>query len=156
MNVLNEPAESIRRNEGRGIFETYSFGDNTTHKTVRVILLDVRYHKTKINDDTPDVLGIIILLSLGEEQWKWLENILINANETFILIGSGTQILPFDRLVTEAWFYESRLRLFNLIDKVKKDGIILLSGDIHSSQILKTPCVIPGIEIYIYLIRYRI
>jgi alkaline phosphatase D len=69
-----------------------------------------------------------------------LEDILIKCKETFIVIGSGTQILPIDRLLTEAWFPESRERLINMIDKTQKNGVILISGDIHNAQILRTPC----------------
>lgn len=87
---------------------------------------------------------------LGEEQWQWLEETLKKANETFIFIGSGTQILPFNRLATEAWYGTSRDRLFDLIGKVKKNGIILLSGDIHCAEILKTFCVHPDIGYNLY------
>ncbi len=65
------------------------------------------------------------------------------ANETFIFIGSGTQILPFDKLFTEAWYGESRKRLFDLIIENQKSGIVLLSGDIHCAEILKTFCKLP-------------
>ena len=34
--------------------------------------------------------------------------------------------------------------------KTKKEGIILLTGDIHNGQILKTPCVIEGIGYDLY------
>ena len=35
--------------------------------------------------------------------------------------------------------------LFSLINNTKKSGVILISGDIHSGQILMTPCILPGI-----------
>jgi hypothetical protein len=81
---------------------------------------------------------------LGEEQWLWLENIFKVSNETFTFISSGTQILPIDRIATECWFPESREKLFFLINKYKRSGVILLSGDIHNSHILKTPCKLEG------------
>lgn len=136
LNFLDEPRNSIRRKEGRGIYETYSFGDTSTHRNVRIILLDVRYHKSSLFENNRDILG--------EEQWVWLENILKQNNETFTLIASGSQILPFDRLATECWLPESRQRLFSLIAKLKKSGVILLTGDIHNAQVLRTPCVIEG------------
>jgi len=66
-----------------------------------------------------------------------------DANETFIFIGSGTQILPFDKLITEAWYATSRKRLFDLIIKYEKSGIVFLTGDIHCAEILKTFCTLP-------------
>lgn len=144
LDFIDESNDSIRRSLKRGIFTSYSFGDPTTHKTVKIILLDVRYDKNSlVFDNSPDMLGIVALY-LGEEQWVWLENELMT-NETFTFIVSGTQILPFNRLVTESWYGNSRKRLFSLIEKTQKNGVILLSGDIHSGQFLKTPCVLKGI-----------
>jgi hypothetical protein len=143
LDFLDEPRNSPRRKEGDGIYTTYSFGDTNTHKTVRFILLDVRYDKDSLYiDENPDVLG--------SQQWLWLEETLKNSNETFIFIASGTQILPFNRLITESWFGLSRERLFNLIAKYKKSGVVILSGDIHMAEILKTFCSIPEIGYNIY------
>ena len=72
-----------------------------------------------------------------------MEKTLEAANETFIFIGSGTQILPFDKLLTEAWYGESRKRLFDIIIKHQKSGIVFLTGDIHCAEILKTFCILP-------------
>jgi alkaline phosphatase D len=117
LDFLEEPLSSIRREPGRGIYETYSFGQG--HQSVRIILLDIRYHKSLYFSlwEERDMLG--------EEQWKWLENIINNSTETFIFIVSGTQILPIDRFVTEAWYIESRERLFKMIEG--KSGVVFLS-----------------------------
>jgi alkaline phosphatase D len=136
LDFLDEPEDSVRRTPGRAIYTSYSFGDPDTHRTVRIILLDVRYHKQSFYDEyDPDMLD--------EEQWQWLEGQLQH-NETFTIISSGTQILPVTRIVTECWYLKSRKRLFDLIGKYKKRGVILLSGDIHNAQILRTPCIHPG------------
>jgi len=82
---------------------------------------------------------------LGQVQWIWFEDILRTSNETFTLIVSPTQILPFNRILTEAWYGESRKKLFSIIGKLKKSGVILITGDIHEGEILKTFCVIEGI-----------
>jgi alkaline phosphatase D len=133
---LNEPFTSERRKKGQGLYISYSFGDKSSYKTVRIILLDVRFYST--NQEGHDDI-------LGSQQWKWLEETLVKANETFIFIGSGTQILPFNRILTENWEKHSREKLFDILGRVKKDGIILLSGDVHTGQMLKTPCILPGI-----------
>lgn len=135
LDFLDEPEHSERRVPNRGIYTSYSFG--VSHKTVRIILLDVRYHKQSYFYDTdPDVLG--------EEQWIWLENTLKENNETFTFIVSGTQVLPFSWILSETWFTKSRNKLFDILGKEKKSGVVLLSGDIHSAQILKTFCILPG------------
>lgn len=110
---------------------------------MRIILLDVRYNKTSpFWDENADILG--------EDQWAWLEEELSSNNETFTLIVSGTQILPINRFVMEAWYVNSRNRLFDLIGKLKKSGVVLLSGDIHAAEILKTFCVVPEIGYNLY------
>lgn len=137
LDFLDEPINSPRRSPGKAIYTTYTFGEMNSYKNIRVILLDVRYNKSSLIERNRDMLG--------EDQWEWFEEVLTKANETFIFIASGTQILPVDRLFSECWFPESRIRLFNLLSKVKKNGVVLLTGDIHSGQLLKTPCVIEGI-----------
>jgi hypothetical protein len=88
---------------------------------------------------------------LGEAQWKWFEDVLKNYNETFTLIVSGTQILPFNRyLLFEHWYKSSRSRLFDLLGRVKKNGIILITGDVHCAQILKTFCTLPEVGYDLY------
>lgn len=99
--------------------------------------MDVRYNKTGyLFEEKQDILG--------EDQWQWLETVLKDNNETFTFIGSGTQILPFDRIISEAWYQTSRKRLFDLIGNLNKSGVIFLSGDIHVAQILKTFCILPS------------
>jgi len=149
LDFIDESLDSIRRKEGRGIYTSYSFGDQNTHRTAKVILLDTRYNKSSFFDSKSDILGNV-LLRLGEDQWNWLENELTNSDETFTFLISGSQFLPFNRYLTESWYYNSRLRLFNLINKTKKSGVIIISGDIHSGQILRTPCILPSM---IYLIQ---
>ncbi len=134
MNFIDEPRYSERRILERGIYTTYSFGDPSSHKTVRIILLDVRFNKSSAFFDTDaDVLG--------HDQWKWLEDIILTSNETFTFIASGTEILPFDRMLTESWYGYSRKRLFDLLGALRKPGVILLSGDVHHGHVLKTFCV---------------
>lgn len=144
LDFIDEPRYSERRILDRGLFTTYTFGDPKTHKTVRLILLDVRYNKTSsFWDKDADILG--------EAQWKWLEDVLENNNETFTLIVSGTQILPFNRfLLFEAWYGRSRARLFDLLGRLEKNGVVLLTGDVHCAQILKTFCVLPELGYNLY------
>src|SRR4051812_5026139 len=65
LDFIDEPIDSERRRLGRSIYTSYSFGDKSTHKTVRLILLDIRFNKQSYYfDNDPDMLD--------EEQWQWL------------------------------------------------------------------------------------
>lgn len=135
LDFLDEPMDSERRIKGRGLYASYIFGNG--YKSVKIILLDTRYDKNSImTDDVPDMLG--------EEQWLWLENEMLS-NETFTFLMTGTQFLTIDRLISEAWYPQSRDRMIDLLSRLKKPGVVFLSGDIHIGQIQKTFCVLPKI-----------
>ena len=133
LDFVEEPKNSIRRTPDKPIYASYSFGSG--YKTFKIILLDVRYSKTNENDENADMLG--------EDQWKWFENELKIGDETFTFIVSGTNILA-PRIIPEVWFMPSRRRLFDLIGKYKKSGVILSSGDVHFGEIMKTFCIHPS------------
>ena len=103
-----------------------------------MILLDLRYFRDVRPrfgfgfDSNKDMLG--------EEQWIWFENELKNTNANWILIGSGTQFFPDDRIVLEYWFKNSRKRLINFIQREKINGTIFISGDVHWGEIMTYPC----------------
>lgn len=125
LDFIDESLESIRRKRS-GIYESYYLGDPTK---VKIILLDVRFNR---DEDSGDLLG--------EEQWLWLDEQLKNNPSKITLIGSGVQVLPDDRFFPECWFPESRRKLYDMIEKYKMKGIILLSGDVHYAEIMKHPC----------------
>ena len=129
LNFLEENNNSIRREKENSIEASYSFG--TGFKTFKVILPDLRFHKNK------DSL-------ISEEQWDWLDNEL-KSDETFTIIGSGIQFLPFDRNIwLEVWSPEDRERFVNLLHKNKKSGVVIISGDIHCGQLMSTYCIHPS------------
>ena len=135
LDFLETPKDSIRRRpEDQGIYTSYSFGKD--HKSVKVILLDLRYEQTLRGENEN---------MMSEEQWQWLENELTNSDETFTFITSGIQLLPDNRnSFIEKWYQKSRERFFNLIGKTKKSGVIVLSGDVHIGQLMKTFCIHPS------------
>ena len=113
---------------------------------VRIILLDNRYHsspltkKSKWYQTVPDDYDI-----LGEEQWSWLEALLredaARVNKPrYTLIASGVQIVADDKgFKHESWgqYPHSKQRLYNLLRDTKTAGVLLLSGDIHLSEIVR-------------------
>lgn len=52
-----------------------------------------------------------------------------DADVTFIV--SGVQVIPERMSNTEVFEWPSKKKLFDLITKHQKSGVILLSGDVH-------------------------
>lgn len=126
LDFLDEPANSPRRRQN-GVYTSYIYGP--PGKQVKVILLDVRYHK-----DAPGADGDL----LGEQQWSWLEKELKNSKAAINLIASGIQIIPEEHKY-EKWanWPKARQRLLKLIESTKVPGVILISGDRHFAEISK-------------------
>eukprot|EP00347_Sterkiella_histriomuscorum_P005565 403356122 len=134
LDFLDEPQDSPRRHRGdnTGIYEDYQIKLRKDF-SVRIILLDVRFSKTK------ETL-------LGDDQWKWFENVLKNSNDQVYLLGSGVQFMMRDRLIgAERWPDKEYQRLLDLIKQYKKSGVFLLSGDVHHSQLLSPKCKLNGL-----------
>ena len=143
LDFLDADTVDQRRNYvDMGLYSTYSFGYG--YQTVRFILLDLKYNQTSYlkKNDTYDMLG--------ESQWNWLENIFKNSKETYTFICMPNQILSNDRYIIKKWYSESRKRLFDLIGKYKRNGVIFLSGGLGFAQILKTFCPLPSIGYNLY------
>jgi hypothetical protein len=103
----------------------------------KVVMLDVRYNK-----DPPSMWSDKQGDFLGEEQWRWLEAELADPEPDLVLLGSGIQVLPTDKIVQEAWadFPAARRRLLRAVMNTKAANVVLLSGDIHSAEINKMRC----------------
>ena len=77
--------------------------------------------------------------SLGEEQWKWFEQELVNTEAQIYIITSGIQILPPEKPIQEKWnnFPHSYKRLLSLIKNTETEGVLFLSGDVHYGEVFK-------------------
>ncbi|KAL4503086.1 hypothetical protein ABPG72_014315 [Tetrahymena utriculariae] len=129
LDYIEEPKDSIRRTQPGGIYTSYYLGNT---KKVKLVLLDVRFSRDSFWFEHSDILGT--------DQWKWLENEFNDPNSHTIILASGCQILPDDRVIPEKWYPDSRNRLFDLIQKNKDhQRVILISGDIHLAEILVEP-----------------
>lgn len=129
LDFLEVPSDSELRKVGKGISTAYSFGEG--YQSYKILLPDLRFELTA--DEM-----------MSEETWQWLENEL-RSNETFIFIGSSVQFLPANRLnYFETWILKERQRLVELINKTKRSGVIILSGDVHFAEVMKTPCIHPS------------
>lgn len=124
LDFLDEPADSGRRGR-EGIHDCRLFGPEG--RQVAVVLLDTRTFRSPRGSSG----GL-----LGEAQWKWLEETLRGSSAQVHVICSGSQILPSEH-THEKWADHpaDRQRLLELLDRLAKPGVILLSGDRHFGEI---------------------
>lgn len=126
LEFFEEPANSPRW-EREGIYTSYNYGVGDS--SVKVILLDVRYHRDERGSDGS---------MLGEEQWSWLENEFSSSKAKVVLVGGGIQFVSEDHPF-ESWgqFPSERQRMLNLIKTTGVKGVIFLSGDRHFAELSK-------------------
>ncbi len=149
LDFFDEPANSERR-KTPGIYDAKIFGPDG--KRVQIILLDVRYFRTTPLPDTRSAEekkalniagrnapnGDPKATVLGKTQWRWLEEQFRKPAEVRLLV-SAYPVIPHE-LGKDAWgnFPLERQNLFKLIEQTKANGVIILSGDVHFSEISKT------------------
>lgn len=142
LNFWNEPKDSDRRkNEGIYHSQIYGKGD----KTLQVILLDTRYFRDKLientkiegykNDYIPNSSPDSTFL--GNEQWIWLENE-FKKEATIRIIASSNQF-SHEYNGYESWTNvpHERQKMINLISLTRANGVIFISGDVHWAEISK-------------------
>jgi len=94
-----------------------------------VIMLDNRYFRKK---------GAY----LGEKQMKWLEEQLLDCKGPFIILSNGTMWSDYVSNGKDSWGVydpEGREKIFNLIERNKIGGVLLISGDRHGARGFKIP-----------------
>ena len=134
LDFLAEPRSSPRWRRS-GAYASYLLGEEKGRR-VRVILLDTRYNRDKLDSD-----GTM----LGEEQWRWLERIFAARHDAadITLIGTsiqfvgGVDLLMRPLMRSEGWvrFPTERKKLMRLLAEYKVPGVLLLSGDVHLGTI---------------------
>jgi alkaline phosphatase D len=126
LDFVGEPAESARRRQ-EGLYTSYTLG--TGAQSVKVILLDERYHRDAPGPDS-DILGAA--------QWAWLDMQLRDSTARVHLLGSSTQMISEEHRY-EKWvdYPKSRTRLFQLLAATRAPGVIVLSGDRHMAEIAR-------------------
>ena len=74
---------------------------------------------------------------LGAAQWTWLEDQLRHPAEVRLIASSG-QIVP-DQKGMDEWgnYPHERQRLFDLIESTGAEGVVLLTGNVHFSELSK-------------------
>ena len=139
----------------KGIYSSKIFGP--AGKRVQVILLDTRYFRSELDTAEQPMPGFRArpyikrtgpdATLLGETQWAWLEQQLLQPAEVR-LICSSIQVVS-DQHPFEKWdnFPLERERLYKLIQKCEASGVIILSGDRHHGEISVNPFAV-GYPLY--------
>lgn len=117
---------------------SYGFGDERRGVFLRtrigpcdVIMTDERYFRTGEKG-----------CFLGEEQMKWLEAQLLDCKGPFIILSNGTMWSDYVSNGKDSWGVwdpEGRERIFELIEKHRIGGVLLISGDRHGARGFRIP-----------------
>lgn len=127
------------RRSREGVYYARMFGP--VGKRVQVIMLDTRYFRGELKRGERRIGGPYYpnpdptVTMLGAQQWKWLEEQLMQPAE-IRLIGTSIQCIP-EASGQETWsnLPAERQRFFDLLKASKAEGVILLSGDRHWSEV---------------------
>lgn len=117
---------------------SYGFGDkrggvffHTRIGPCDIIMIDERYFRENRDGSF-----------LGEEQMQWLEKQLLDCKGPFIILSSGTMWSDYVSNGKDSWGRwdpQGRERLFNLIEKKRIAGVLLISGDRHGARGFRLP-----------------
>jgi len=148
LDFFGESDNSPRR-QTPGIYDARILGPEG--RRVQVILLDTRFFRSDFRRDSrsPEerkTIGKVGKYSpnddksatlLGEAQWQWLELQLKQPAELRLIVSS-IQIVANEKGMGE-WgaFPRERQRLFDLIESTHANGVLLLSGNVHFTEVSK-------------------
>lgn len=141
LDFLDVSKENKRRKQ-KGIYYSKTIKQDTN--SIKIIVLDTRYFRTNLTKNTsgkkryiPNNYGEGTML--GNEQWLWLENELLNSKANFNIIVSSIQFLS-SKHGFESWGnMPHEVDTFKkVIIKTKAKNVIILSGDRHISELSKT------------------
>jgi len=85
------------------------------------------------------------VIFLGEEQWIWLETALKRSTAAVNIVVSGLQVHAdryFDGNAVEDWsrFPQAQHRLYQALMQSNLQATLIVSGDVHMSEILRKDC----------------
>jgi len=146
-------AEHSERRSTPGIYDARIVGP--AGKRVQIIMLDTRYFKGPFIKDTRSKQEKIAagnigsmgnylpnedpeVTLLGEQQWAWLEEQLKQPAEIRLLVSS-TQVIADQKAMDEWGNYPlERKRLLDLLGRSTTGKTIILSGNVHFTEISTT------------------
>lgn len=137
LNFLDVPINDVRRKR-EGLYHSKKY--ELKNGSINVIILDTRYFRSNLTADKktkkrykPNKFGEGTML--GEKQWIWLENEIINSKTSFTIIVSSIQFLASEHGF-ESWgnMPHEVKKLENILKLNKNTKAIILSGDRHISE----------------------
>jgi alkaline phosphatase D len=146
LDFFGEPEESARRRRP-GVYDAMVFGPEG--RRVQIILLDTRSFKSlPILAQRPEGIGGSLgkykpndnpkATLLGAAQWQWLERKLREPAQVRLIASSG-QVVADQKGMDEWGNYPlERRRLFDLIQSAEAKNVLLLSGNVHFSEVSQT------------------
>ncbi len=146
LDFFGEPIGSERRRRP-GLYDAKIYGPDG--QRVQIVLLDTRSFKSppalakrpggvrgSLGKYAPNEDPAATLL--GDAQWGWLEEQLRRPAEIRLIASSG-QVVADEKGMDEWGNYPlERRRLFDLVGETDASGVILLSGNVHFSELSVT------------------
>jgi alkaline phosphatase D len=124
LDFLGVPAADPRRAR-EGVYASHELRAGDLR--VKLVLLDVRYHR--------DAAEGTDAAMLGDAQWRWLESELADEGLGLAIVFSGTQVLP-DEHLAEKWadYPVEQQRLYEVLGRAPIP-VLLASGDRHFGEL---------------------
>lgn len=142
LEFFDERPDSVRH-QREGIYTSYYFG--TADRRVQLILLDTRYFRSplkriegkpayrRMGKWIPDDSRAATML--GKAQWQWLEQELKKSARVRLIASSVQFSAPHHGHESWANMPKEKRRMIELIKTTRAEGVVFLSGDIHSSEL---------------------
>jgi alkaline phosphatase D len=148
INFFNYPELNALKDQDVGIYHSRTI--KFAQKSIQIILLDTRWYR---DDLTRSYLNAQQKKSLklgpyqpssntnasllGQQQWTWLRQQLQQPADLRIIVSSIQVLNEFSGWESWANLPHERDRLLSLLHQFDKQNILLLSGDMHRSEISK-------------------
>lgn len=130
-----------REGEAGRLYRQLRWGD-----LAQIFVLDTRTEGRDAPSDDPEVINAASRQLLGEPQERWLLDGLSAADTTWKLLLQQVILSPWGRegprpLNPDQWdgFPAARRRLLSHVADARIDGVVVLTGDIHSSWVFDVP-----------------
>lgn len=110
-----------------------------------VFVLDVRSNKSPWRQGSAACVADYEGDFLGEQQWQWFEQAIRRSRAAVNVVVSGLQfqasIFP-DPNIAESWskFPRAQQRLFDAMLQDGVQALLLISGDVHMTQLMRKDC----------------
>lgn len=148
--LLSDEEAGLEPTTGKAAGEQTDKIPELSDRSVAVFLLDCRSQKTPWKEGFPDKYFLDYEADfLGEEQWQWFKDSLEKSTASVNVIVQGLQVSAeryWDGNKVEGWslFPMARHRLYQTILKSGASAPVLVSGDVHMAELMRSDCQQPN------------